>query len=142
MHFCPHFAAERFLSTAINILCPDAAVLLPLAARAEKANVFFIHGANVNEQDARAWAAKHCEVFKRQQATWSCLVVARFSNPAEIGRFAGSEVRRRREFHACRVAPKPDEMGRADDGQVTLWQRLLARRGQSPFFAPPEPRQR
>jgi len=39
-----------------------AAVLPPLAARAEKANVFFIHGANVNEQDARAWAA---EMFKR-----------------------------------------------------------------------------
>ena len=38
------------------------AILPPLAARAEKANVFFIHGANVNEQDARAWAA---EMFKR-----------------------------------------------------------------------------
>ena len=34
-----------------------AAVLSPFAARAEKANVFFIHGANVSEQDARAWAA-------------------------------------------------------------------------------------
>ena len=39
-----------------------AAVLLPFAARAEKANVFFIHGANVSEQDVRAWAA---EMFKR-----------------------------------------------------------------------------
>ena len=39
-----------------------AAVLLPFAARAEKANVFFIHGANVSEHDARAWAA---EMFKR-----------------------------------------------------------------------------
>ena len=39
-----------------------AAVLLPLAARAEKANVFFIHGANVSEQNARAWAS---EMFKR-----------------------------------------------------------------------------
>ena len=38
-----------------------AAILSPLAARAEKANVFFIHGANVSEQDGRAWAA---EVFK------------------------------------------------------------------------------
>ena len=27
-----------------------------------KANVFFIHGANVSEQDGRAWAA---EMFKR-----------------------------------------------------------------------------
>ena len=34
------------------------AVLLLLAARAEKANVFFIHGVNESEQDARAWAAK------------------------------------------------------------------------------------
>ena len=34
-----------------------AAVLLPFAACAEKANVFFIHGANVSEQDARAWAS-------------------------------------------------------------------------------------
>ena len=39
-----------------------AAVLPPLAACAEKANVFFMHGANVSEQDARAWAA---EMFKR-----------------------------------------------------------------------------
>jgi hypothetical protein len=39
-----------------------AAVLPPLAARAEKANVFFIHGANVSEQDTRVWAA---EMFKR-----------------------------------------------------------------------------
>ena len=39
-----------------------AAVLLPFAAHAEKANVFFIHGANVSEQDGRAWAA---EMFKR-----------------------------------------------------------------------------
>ena len=35
--------------------------LLRLLA-AEKANVFFIHGANVNEQNARAWAS---EIFKR-----------------------------------------------------------------------------
>ena len=33
-----------------------AMFLLPLSA-AEKTNVFFIHGANVSEQDARAWAA-------------------------------------------------------------------------------------
>ena len=39
-----------------------AVVLSPLAASAEKANVFFIHGANMSEQDARAWAA---EMFKR-----------------------------------------------------------------------------
>ena len=36
------------------------ALLRPLAA--EKANVFFIHGANVSEQNARAWAS---EMFKR-----------------------------------------------------------------------------
>ena len=35
-----------------------AAVLSPLVARAEEVNVFFIHGANVSEQDARAWAAE------------------------------------------------------------------------------------
>ena len=34
-----------------------AAVLPPLAVRAEKANVFFIHGANVSEPDGRAGAA-------------------------------------------------------------------------------------
>jgi len=31
--------------------------LPPLAIRAEKAKGFFIHGANVSEQDGRAWAA-------------------------------------------------------------------------------------
>ena len=30
--------------------------IFPLSAFAEKANVFFIHGANESEQDARAWA--------------------------------------------------------------------------------------
>lgn len=39
-----------------------AAILPPLATSAEKANVFFIHGANVSEQNARAWAS---EMFKR-----------------------------------------------------------------------------
>jgi len=33
-------------------------VATPIAAHAEKANVFFIHGANVSEQNARAWAAE------------------------------------------------------------------------------------
>lgn len=36
-----------------------AAVLTPCVVRAEKANVFFIHGANVSENDARAWAAEN-----------------------------------------------------------------------------------
>jgi len=45
-----------------GFLLAFAAVVSPFAARAEKANVFFIHGANVSEQDARAWAA---EMFKR-----------------------------------------------------------------------------
>lgn len=31
--------------------------LYAAVAAAEKTNVFFIHGANVSEQDARAWAA-------------------------------------------------------------------------------------
>jgi len=34
-----------------------AAAVLPLAAYAEKANVFFIHDTNVSEQDARAGCA-------------------------------------------------------------------------------------
>ena len=52
-HFCRRIAAT---------LLAFAAAVLPFVARAEKANVFFIHGANVSEQDARAWAA---EMFKR-----------------------------------------------------------------------------
>ncbi|MGN0834151.1 MAG: alpha/beta fold hydrolase [Kiritimatiellia bacterium] len=39
-----------------------AAIFPPLVACAEKANVFFIHGANVSERHARAWAS---EMFKR-----------------------------------------------------------------------------
>ena len=38
------------------------AAVLPSVVRAEKANVFFIHGANVNLEEERAWAA---EMFKR-----------------------------------------------------------------------------
>ena len=43
-----------------------AAVLPPFAARAEKANVLSINGANVSEQDARAWAS-HCETCENWQ---------------------------------------------------------------------------
>ena len=45
-----------------GLLFALAAVASPLAAHAEKANVFFIHGANVSEHNARAWAS---EMFKR-----------------------------------------------------------------------------
>ena len=41
-----------------GVLFALAAVLTPCVVRAEKANVFFIHGANVSENDARAWAAR------------------------------------------------------------------------------------
>jgi pimeloyl-ACP methyl ester carboxylesterase len=44
------------------MLLAVVAIMVPLAVMAEKANVFFIHGANVSEQDARGWAA---EMFKR-----------------------------------------------------------------------------
>ena len=54
--------ARQICRRVAAMLFAFAAVLLPLVARAEKANVFFIHGANVNEQGARAWAA---EMFKR-----------------------------------------------------------------------------
>ena len=45
-------AAVRCFTVAVSAI---AMSLSPLSA-AEKANVFFIHGANVSEQDARAWA--------------------------------------------------------------------------------------
>ena len=52
---------NRNLTAVVRCIAVVAAVivafLLPIAAFAEKANVFFIHGANVSEQDARTWAA-------------------------------------------------------------------------------------
>lgn len=39
------------------VISAIAMFLSPLSAFAEKTNVFFIHGANVSEQDARVWAA-------------------------------------------------------------------------------------
>ena len=46
------------ISRITVIAATIAMILSPLsAAVAEKTNVFFIHGANVSEQDARAWAA-------------------------------------------------------------------------------------
>jgi len=54
--------ARQIFRRIAAMLLAFAAHLPPLAARAEKANVFFIHGANVSEQDARAWAS---EMFKR-----------------------------------------------------------------------------
>ena len=44
------------------LLFAFAAAFFPVAALAEKTSVFFIHGANVSERDARAWAF---EMFKR-----------------------------------------------------------------------------
>lgn len=44
------------------VLALISAFTLIFSVCADKANVFFIHGANVSEQDARAWAA---EIFKR-----------------------------------------------------------------------------
>ena len=41
----------------IAVVIATIAILLSPSAAAEKTNVFFIHGANVSEQDARAWAA-------------------------------------------------------------------------------------
>ena len=41
----------------VVLIAAIAMFLSPLSAIAEKTNVFFIHGANVSEQDARAWAA-------------------------------------------------------------------------------------
>ena len=38
------------------LLFAFAAAFFPVAALAEKTSVFFIHGANVSERDARAWA--------------------------------------------------------------------------------------
>ena len=52
-------------------------VATPLAARAEKANVFFIHGANVSEQDACAWAA---EMLKRQ---WQAVAIQDYGMQVE-----------------------------------------------------------
>ena len=58
-----HKHLSRHISLRLaGFLLAFAAVVSPLAVRAEKANVFFIHGANVSEQDGRAWAA---EMFKR-----------------------------------------------------------------------------
>ena len=41
----------------IVIVIATIAIFLSPSAAGEKTNVFFIHGANVDEQDARAWAA-------------------------------------------------------------------------------------
>ena len=50
--------AQQICRRIVATLFAFAAVLPPLAARAGKANVFFVYGANVSEQDARAWAAE------------------------------------------------------------------------------------
>ena len=54
--------ARQICRRIAGFLLAFAAVLSPFAARAEKANVFFINGANVSEQNASAWAS---EMFKR-----------------------------------------------------------------------------
>ena len=60
-----------------RFLLAFAAIRLPLAARTEKANVFFIHGANVSEQDACAWAA---EMLKRQ---WQAVAIQDYGMQVE-----------------------------------------------------------
>ena len=58
----PQHPSRQICRRIAATLLAFVAILSPLAARAEKANVFFINGANVSEQDGRAWAA---EMFKR-----------------------------------------------------------------------------
>ena len=55
--------ARQFCRRIAATLLAFVAVVLPLVGRAEKANVVFIHCANVSEQDDRAWAV---EMGKRQ----------------------------------------------------------------------------
>ena len=45
-----------------RVLLVALTILVSASAFAEKANVFFVHGANVSESDARTWAS---EMFKR-----------------------------------------------------------------------------
>lgn len=52
--------ADRKMRKSLVLFCLSLA--FALVGRAEKTSVFFIHGANVSEQDARAWAS---EMFKR-----------------------------------------------------------------------------
>jgi len=44
-----HQTSRQICRRIAATLLAFAAVVLPIAARAEKANVFFIHGANVSE---------------------------------------------------------------------------------------------
>ena len=58
------------------------AAALPFAVRAEKANVFFIHGANVSLQDERVWAS---EMFKRLWQTGAQMNFLPVSWESDIG---------------------------------------------------------
>ena len=48
---------EDLMRTNIFTILFAVVLAFPIVAQAEKANVFFVHGANVSEQDGRAWAA-------------------------------------------------------------------------------------
>lgn len=58
---CKH-TSRQICRHIARFLLAFAAFVSPFAARAEKANVFFIHGADVSEPDGRAWAE---EMLKR-----------------------------------------------------------------------------
>lgn len=60
-----------------GFLLAFAAVVPPLAVRAEKANVFFIHGVNVSEPYGRVWAA---EMLKRQ---WQAVAIQDYGMQVE-----------------------------------------------------------
>lgn len=59
-----------------------AAAVFPVAALAEKTSVFFVHGANVSEQDARAWAS---EMFKRLWQAGANMVFCPIAWESDIG---------------------------------------------------------
>ena len=58
------------------------AAVLPAVARAEKANVFFIHGANVSLEEERSWAS---EMFKRLWQTGAQMNFRPVSWESDIG---------------------------------------------------------
>lgn len=78
-------------------------ILAACACRAEKTNVFFVHGANVSAQDARVWAS---EMFKRLWQAGAQMAFCPIAWESDIGPAYNYQVNASNAFvTARRLAP-------------------------------------
>lgn len=103
MAICKTIMEHALKDLFFRIIFPILALVGRWTANAEKTNVFFVHGANVSGQDARAWAS---EMFKRLWQSGAQMEFYPISWESDIGPSYNYQVNVSNAFvTASRLAP-------------------------------------